>query len=87
MKSKIDIGILIKTLNDATKAYDEGHPIMSDKEWDDLYFELKEWEEQTGIIFSNSPTQKIYFEKVSELKRLNIIIQCYLLIKLKILMK
>ena len=69
MKSKIDIGILIKTLNDATKAYDEGHPIMSDKEWDDLYFELKEWEEQTGIIFSNSPTQKIYFEKVSELKK------------------
>ena len=30
----------IALLNRATKAYDEGHPIMSDKEWDDLYYEL-----------------------------------------------
>ena len=69
MKSKIDIGILIKKLNRATVAYDEGHPIMTDKEWDDLYFELAEWEKQTGIIFADSPTQKIHFEKVSELKK------------------
>ena len=69
MKSKIDIGILIKKLNKATEAYDAGHPIMTDKEWDDLYFELAEWEKQTGIIFADSPTQKIHFEKVSELKK------------------
>ena len=69
MKSKIDIGILIKKLNKATEAYDAGHPIMTDKEWDDLYFELVEWERQTGIIFADSPTQKIHFEKVSELKK------------------
>ena len=30
----------IALLDRATKAYDEGHPIMSDKEWDDLYYEL-----------------------------------------------
>jgi len=69
MKSKLDIGIIIKKLNKATEAYDKGQPIMSDKEWDNLYFELKEWEDQTGIIFEDSPTQKIHFQKVSELKK------------------
>ena len=66
---KMDINVLIKKLNEATEAYDKGHPIMSDEEWDNLYFELKKWENQTGIIFANSPTQKIHFEKVSELKK------------------
>ena len=69
MKSKIDIGIIIKKLNKATEAYNKGEPIMSDYEWDKLYFELKEWEDQTGIIFEDSPTQKIHFQKVSELKK------------------
>ena len=69
MKSKLDIGIIIKKLNKATEAYDKGQPIMSDKEWDNLYFELKEWEDQTGIIFADSPTQKIHFQKVSKLKK------------------
>ena len=69
MKNKIDIGIIIKKLNKATEAYDKGEPIMSDYEWDKLYFELKEWEDQTGIIFEDSPTQKIHFQKVSELKK------------------
>ena len=69
MKSKLDIGIIIKKLNKATEAYDKGQPIMSDKEWDNLYFELKEWEDQTGIVFADSPTQKIHFQKVSELKK------------------
>ena len=67
--NKIDVGILIKKLNKATVAYDEGHPIMTDKEWDDLYFKLKEWEEKIGIVFPDSPTQTIHFEKVSELKK------------------
>ena len=33
---------IIQTLNNWTKAYDEGHPEVSDKEWDELYFKLKE---------------------------------------------
>lgn len=57
MKSKIDIGIIIKKLNKATEAYNKGKPIMSDYEWDNLYSELKEWENYTGIIFEDSPTQ------------------------------
>ena len=34
-------------------------PIISDDEWDELYFELVKLEEETGVIFPNSPTQKI----------------------------
>ena len=67
IKDKIDYGIAIKKLNNATIDYDKGKPKMSDKEWDDLYFTVKEWEDKTGIVFKNSPTQHIPFEKVSEL--------------------
>ena len=44
------MGELIKKLNDATKAYDEGHPIMSDKDWDDLYFQLDNLEKQYNYV-------------------------------------
>ena len=64
-----EIRNLIDNLNKATKAYDEGHPIMSDKEWDDLYFELKQKEEFGGIIYPDSPTQTIIYEKVDELNK------------------
>ena len=67
IKDKIDYGIAIKKLNNATIDYDKGKPKMSDKEWDDLYFTVKEWEDKTGVVFKNSPTQHIPFEKVSEL--------------------
>ena len=56
-------------LNKATEEYDKGNPIMTDKEWDDFYFELKNLEEKWDFFFRNSPTQKIHFEKVSELKK------------------
>lgn len=59
---------LIDELNRLTVLYDKGTPEVSDKEWDDLYFKLKQMEEETGIIYPDSPTQTIHFEKVSELK-------------------
>ena len=31
---------LIEKLNYYTKLYDEGHPIITDKEWDEIYFDL-----------------------------------------------
>lgn len=34
-------------------------PLISDKEYDKLYDELKELEKQTGIILQNSPTQRV----------------------------
>ena len=39
-KEKSRIEFLVSELNRYTKLYDEGHPAISDKEWDDLYFEL-----------------------------------------------
>ena len=60
---------LIDELNRLTKLYDAGQPEVSDAYWDELYFKLKEMEKETGLIYPDSPTQSIYFEKVSELKK------------------
>ena len=60
----------IELLNKWTKAYDEGHPMVSDKQWDDTYFEVQKYEqEHPDQISPESPTRKIHFETVSELKK------------------
>ena len=63
------IRALIDELNRLTKLYDEGHPEVSDKEWDDLYFELVELERKTGEYYENSPTQRVNYQVVNELKK------------------
>ena len=63
------IKYLVSYLNDCTVAYDAGNPKISDKEWDDLYFELLALENQYGYRLENSPTQVVYFSSVSELKK------------------
>ena len=69
MELEFKMSDLIKQLNDATKAYDEGQPIMTDKEWDNLYFILQQAERQTGVILPDSPTQTIYYEVRNELPK------------------
>lgn len=59
---------LIEKLNYHTKLYDEGHPEISDQEWDDLYFKLITLENKYGVL-PNSPTQKVNWEPVSELQK------------------
>lgn len=61
---------LISILNINTKMYDQGNPVMSDKKWDELYFKLKDLEEEAGYALPNSPTQVINYEVVSELKKI-----------------
>ena len=72
-KARLDKAIMIATieeLNNATEAYDEGTPLMTDEEWDGKYFDLIAMEKQLGYVLPNSPTQTIHFsEKVSELKK------------------
>ena len=49
---------LVKQLNEYRHAYyNQDAPLVSDAEYDRLFDELKELEEQTGFILSNSPTQ------------------------------
>lgn len=62
------IRTMIERLNDASKAYYNGLPIMNDKEWDDLYDELVELENATGLIFNDSPTQNVGYETLDKLK-------------------
>ena len=60
---------LINNMSLWQKAYDEGHPILSDQQWDDYYFELIKMERMLGYADPNSPTQKIDYEVVNELQK------------------
>ena len=61
---------LINQLNDASYAYyAKDNPIMSDKQYDDLYDELSELESSTGIILAGSPTQKVQGYVVDSLNK------------------
>ena len=64
-----EIRNLINELNMYTEAYDAGKPIISDREWDVLYFTLVKLEAETGIYYEDSPTQKIHFQEVSKLNK------------------
>lgn len=61
---------LIETLNEAAKAYyQESREIMSNYEYDKLYDELAQLEEESGITLSGSPTQRVGYEVLSELPK------------------
>ena len=60
---------LIYLANQYTLDYDLGHPTISDKAWDDLYFQIQELEEKLGIYYKHSPTQHIPFDVVNQLKK------------------
>ena len=59
----------IDNLNEYIRLYDLGKPIISDKEYDEMYFALKKMEEETGIIYPDSPTQTIQYNSVTELSK------------------
>lgn len=59
---------LVNVLHKASIAYyRDDNPVMSDKQYDDLYDELESLEKETGVIYSNSPTQNVGSEVVSDL--------------------
>lgn len=61
---------LIILLQEAGKAYyQESREIMSNYEYDRLYDELAALEEETGIVLSNSPTQNVGYQVLSELPK------------------
>lgn len=64
------IKYLVETLNRASKAYyAEDREIMSNREYDALYDELKALEAETGMVMANSPTVNVGYEAVEELPK------------------
>ena len=61
---------LVELLNRASKAYyQQDTEIMSNLEYDALYDELVALEQETGLILSQSPTQHVGYEVISELPK------------------
>lgn len=67
--AKARVEYLVEELNKYTELYDKGIPEISDKEWDDMYFELASLERERGYILPNSPTQKVNYTVVNELQK------------------
>lgn len=58
--NRVNIAARVNELNNASEAYyNTGQPIMSDAEFDNKLEELRQWEEKTGIMLSNSPTHNV----------------------------
>ena len=66
---KYEIRSLIDKLNYYTKMYDEGHPEISDREWDDMYFQLQSAERFYNVYYEDSPTQRVNYQVVNELNK------------------
>ena len=66
---KFDIAARVKLLNKASEAYyNTGQPIMSDTEFDSKLEELKQFEEETGIVLANSPTHNVGAKVLNNIK-------------------
>lgn len=61
---------LVEILNEAAKAYYATEKeIMTNFEYDTLYDELQQLEKELGVTLSNSPTQRVGYEVLSELEK------------------
>lgn len=67
---KLDrVRFLVLALNAYTKDYEKGNPKITDEQWDNMYFELQDLEQETGLILPTSPTQTIHYEIVNALAK------------------
>lgn len=62
---------MVSVLNEASNAYyNTGHPIMTDEQFDMRLEDLRQFEEETGFILANSPTQNVGHKVLTELKEI-----------------
>ena len=59
---------LVSILNEASERYYSGNPILTDAQFDARLEDLRQLEEETGFILSNSPTQIVGAKILTELK-------------------
>ena len=63
---------LIEKINKANYAYYVlDNPFISDKEWDEMYYELLDLEQKYNIVLPNSPSQKVGGETLDKFKKVN----------------
>ena len=60
---------MVSILNDASEAYyNTGNPMMTDEQFDAMLEDLKQLEEETGVVLSNSPTINVGAKVLTELE-------------------
>ena len=59
----------VELLNYYTQKYDEGAPEISDEAWDFLYFDICQYEKETGYISPKSPSSTIQYDVQNGLKK------------------
>ncbi len=63
---------MIKIISDADTAYyRDDAPIMTDREYDALMDELRKLEQETGIVFANSPSKRVGGVNKAELQKVD----------------
>ena len=58
---------MISLLNEASEAYYSGKPFLTDAQFDARLEDLRQLEEETGIVYANSPTQTVGAKVLSNL--------------------
>ena len=69
INSKEDLRKAVDQLLEWDEAYNNNNPLVSDKEYDDLYFQVAEAENNVGMAFDDSPTQRINYEVKDKLEK------------------
>ena len=75
INSKEDLRKAVDQLLEWDEAYNNNNPLVSDKEYDDLYFQVAEAEKNLGMTFDDSPTQRINYEVKDKLEKVTDITQ------------